>query len=177
MNYLEARSQIQDGDIVFVGKSKQFFSRFESWWCKSPLTHVAIAFRIPLGDSDRVFVVEAYEGGQRIVNLASYTDRETIEIMEAPVKWDLYGEELLSGTGFIRYAYLALVQIGIREKFSLKLPDISGEVCSEMVARVLIANGVKIPTTQLSPGMLFKHLLNLGFKSRLTITRDTNSNL
>jgi hypothetical protein len=171
MNYLEARSQIQNGDIIFFGKSKQIFSQFESLWCDSPYTHAAIAFRIPMGDTDRVFVVEQHSGGQRIVNMASYmSDRKLVEVIKAPISWDLYGDDLLSGTGFLEYAYTALPAIGIREKFGLKFNDAKGEVCSEMVARVLVSCGVKIPTTQVSPGMLLKHLLNLGFKSRLTIT-------
>lgn len=171
MNYTEARAQIQSGDIVFFGKSKQLFSQIESWWCKSEFTHSAIAFRIPMGDSDRVFVVEEHSGGQRIVNLASYmSERKTIDIMVAPVDWERYGYDLISGSGSNSYAYPALIEIGLREKFGIRLPDVKGEVCSEMVARVMIANGIELPTSQVSPGLLRSQLLGLGCKSRLTIT-------
>jgi hypothetical protein len=89
--------------------------------------------------------------------------------MKAPVEWDLYGDELLTKTGAVDYAYINLISIGLREKFGLKLKASQGEVCSEMVARVLRANGVRLPTNQVSPGLLLRQLLDQGCQKRLEI--------
>jgi hypothetical protein len=175
MKYEEARHLIQSGDLVFFGTDKTLLGRFISWWSGSHYTHAAIAVRMsPIGCSaDRVLIIEEHTGGQRIINLsAGLVGRRSTIIIAAPVDWSLYGDKLLDSTGAVEYAYAALIQIGLREKFGLKLKDIKGEVCSEMVAQVLKFHGIAIPTTQVSPGFLLELLTTLGFKQRVEITLD-----
>lgn len=173
MEYEEARPLIQSGDLVFFGADTTLLGRFIKWWTKSEYTHAAIAVRMSsVGCSDdRVLIIEEHTGGQRIINLsAGLPGRRSTVIIAAPVEWSLYGDKLLDSTGAVEYAYAALIQIGLREKFGLKLKDIKGEVCSEMVAQVLKFHGLAIPTTQISPGFLLELLLTLGFKQRVEIT-------
>jgi hypothetical protein len=85
--------------------------------------------------------------------------------MKNPVQWDLYGPELVSKSGFIKYSYLDLSTIWVREQFGIKLKDYTGEVCSEMIAKILIKHGVQLKTSMVSPNQLYRDLTNLGIES------------
>ncbi len=173
MNYEEARQLIQSGDVVLMGKDNSPISAWVAWWTGSPYSHAAIALRLYYldhPDKYRIFVIEQHTGGQRIVNLSSYTTiKRQIDVIESPTDWNMYGEDLMDKCGSIAYAYEALVTIGLREKFGLKFSDTKGEVCSEMVAKVLKQQGVPLTSEHISPGVLYKELLNLGFKTRANI--------
>jgi hypothetical protein len=176
MLYQEARLKMESGDLVFFEKDSSFISWWVSLWTGSPYSHAAIVFRMPTpSGNDRLFVVEEHKGGQRIVNLASYLpSKRKMTIVKAPVPWESYSEWLIDRSGAIEYSYTGLVAIGLREKFGLKLKDMKGEVCSEMVAYTLLNSGVDLPTTQVSPGNLLKQLLELGYQVRCSIDPEPN---
>jgi len=170
MKYLEARPLIQSGDLIFFGPSSSMFSRFEVWWTQREYAHCAIAVRVGIEGQDRLMVVEQHLGGQRIVTLSSYLKgRPLITVVKSPVPWGLYGADLVEQSGAVDYSLPELAAIGLREKFGLKVKDFSGVVCSAMIAQVLITHGIRIPTTQVSPGLLYRQVRDQGFTDRFNI--------
>lgn len=163
-NYEDFRSSIVSGDIVFFSGSDLILPKLIRAVTGSSYSHCAIAFTLNVEDEDRVFVVEQHLGGQRIVNLSTYQFSHTITVLSSPIKWESYSKELLNRTGKIPYSFSDFVSIGIRESVGLKLKNYKGEVCSEMVAKVFISQGVKLSSSLISPGKLFLELTNLGFK-------------
>jgi hypothetical protein len=166
--YLECRDMIGDGDILFFYKGKNIFSKITETLTNGPFCHAGVAFNlhIPGTNEKRVFIVEQQNGGQRIITLSSCIDNYTgFYLMKNPVQWDLYGPELVSKSGFIKYSYLDLSTIWVREQFGIKLKDYTGEVCSEMIAKILIKHGVQLKTSMVSPNQLYRDLTNLGIES------------
>lgn len=167
--YSECRDFIENGDILFFYKGKHIFSKITQMMTNGPFCHAGMAFKmiIPGSVESRVFVVEQHNGGQRLVTLSSCVDNYTgFFLMSNPVHWDKFGPELVSRSGFIKYSYLDLVTISVRETFGVKLKDHQGEVCSEMIAKVLINNGINLKTSMVSPNQLYRDMTALGYKSK-----------
>lgn len=166
--YNEIRDTIVNGDMLFFRKGNKLTSKIIELFTKGPYCHTAIAFKMILPGTDeiRVFIVEEHAGGQRITNLSSCSSKyEGFTIIKNPVRWVDYGPKLLLKSGEVEYGYADLANIELRESLGLKLPDQPGEVCSEMVAKVLIANGIKLDTSLVSPNKLYKQLINMNFES------------
>jgi hypothetical protein len=175
VTYEQARNLIQDGDLVFVKKGKSIWSKLTQLVTKSDVYHCGIAFwvRDPVYKS-RLFIVEAFRGGRRIVSLSSYA-KHPIDIIGSPISWEKNCDEVLDNTGLVPYSIPEYVWIGLRELLRIKRDDADddyGEVCSKMVAKYLVRGGVMLET-DISPGKLEEKLLQMQFDFRFRITNDT----
>ncbi len=173
LTYAEARDRIEDGDIIFPRNSHNVGGKICQWFTNSPYFHVAIAFWIkdPRYNT-KLCIVEEHMGGQRIVSLSAYSIYE-MDIVKSPVPFSSYGEGLLDRTGYINYSYMDLIAIGLKEKFNYSWKNFSGEVCSEMVARVLREQGIELPDL-ISPAKLFNDLTTKGFEHKFRTHIDTS---
>lgn len=159
MTYDEARESIVDGDIVFVAGGTSIWNKLTQLVTFSPYFHVGIAFW--MRDSayeSRLFMVEAHNGGRRIVSLSSYADRP-MTVVASEVPYRTYAKELLDKSGSVKYSIKDFIAIGLTETFKLKIRNASGEVCSEMVARALNNGNLYLPVL-LSPGALYRRLVD-----------------
>lgn len=144
-DYKTARSQIQDGDIIFVANKKTIVARVIQFFTQSHYSHVCIAFWVTIAGVDRLMVVEAQGGTKRRVLNASFYDRFDLDVVKAPKDWNSYANEALSKIGEAKYGYFEAAYVGLREfllkKFNIKLPrkniDSDEEICSEFVASLL----------------------------------------
>lgn len=159
LEYNEARERIEDGDIIFVS-SKSFLGWFVRTFTFSNYTHVAIAFWAMVGARRRLFLVEAQGGSRRrIVNMSFY-NKDKIDVITAPIDWNVYADKATSSLGKVRYGWLDAIYVGIRESLMrttkfIRLPryTLTGEICSEFVARML-----ELPEKQVSPQLLYEQL-------------------
>ena len=161
--YREAQSSIRTGDIVFIGGAKSMFSWLISAVTRSSFSHVGIACWMYDHQEcvPTLFIVEATAGGRRLVTLDYYGDRRPMNIVESPIHWSKYRADLLAHTGLENYGYFDLIGIGIKEMFGIKTKDFDGQVCSEMVAKMMNYGGLDLDTT-LCPGKLYTTLLERG---------------
>lgn len=168
--YEEARVLIEDGDIVFVKSGNSISAKLIKFFLASEYNHVCFAFWFEDNryKTPRLLDIEEHLGGQRIVNLSMYKDRE-LEVVKNPFDWYSMGGEILDDTGSIPYGYGDFITIGLRETFNLKLKNLRGQVCSEMIALWLKKQGVKLETTLVSPGKLRQLLLDRGFKVKFSV--------
>ncbi len=166
ISYEGALRKINTGDIVFLSGAKGLFSRAITKVTKSPFSHVGIAVwltdctcsnRAPLP-----FIVEAFSAGRRIVSLSYYGESRSLSVIESPIPWEKYSDELMQRTGREPYGWLDLLGLGLKELVGLKGLDFNGEVCSEMVAKSLNRGGLGLDPMQ-SPGSLYTDLLSRGF--------------
>lgn len=157
MTYDEMRSQVQDGDLIFLRvDEKNFLSRLTSWFTRSQYTHVAFVFWY----KQRLMMVESTtKGGIRIVQASTYRKRE-IDLLPAPLPWSQIEDLALSRSGTADYGWFSASYIGIREffftHFDVLLPvnrRNRNKACSEFVAEVL-----RLPDVDISPGMLYRQL-------------------
>ncbi len=165
------RDSIRTGDIVFINGTKGLLSWLITSATRSTFSHVGIAcWLYDFGSSSpMLFIVEAAPAGRRVVSMSHYGQRRPMTIVSSPVEWAVYRKELLDNTGNQPYGWLDLIRIGLRELFGIKARDFYGEVCSEMVAAVLNANGFPIEYTP-SPGMLYRTLLARGCEVKAITT-------
>jgi hypothetical protein len=171
VSYEQARNVIQDGDFIFFKNGNSIWSLLTEAVTDSPIYHCGIAFwiRDPLYKS-RLMVVEASNGGRRIVSLSSYAKHE-MDVVASHLDWVKYGEPVLDKTGAVPYSKFEFIAIGLLEKFGIRRrKDDEGEVCSKMIAEYCKSAGVELPTTDISPAKLKTTLLALGFEERCTVT-------
>jgi len=170
LTYEEARGSIDTGDIVFVAHGSSLVSRLTELATRSSFFHVGIA--VWLRDAafeSRLFIVEAHQGGRRIVSLSSYANYP-LTIVSSEVPFSAYSDALMERVGSVPYGYLDYISIGLRELLHIKVGDFKGEVCSEMVARHLNMGGLYLPTL-LSPAKLFRRLtVEMGWAVKLATT-------
>lgn len=166
--YEEHYTQISSGDLVFIGGAKSLFSWIISAVTRSVFSHVGIACWMydHCGEEPELFIIEASPSGRRLVSMSHYGMKRPMTVIKSPIEWNLYRKTLLAGTGRIPYGYLDLIGIGLRETLRIKTKDFDGEVCSEMVATVLNANGFPIEKLQ-SPGRLYRTLLKRSCEIKL----------
>lgn len=156
--YTEIRDTIVDGDLIFVARSPTILGRITEFVTRSPFYHVGIAFWMRDSSYEsRLFMVEAHQGGRRIVSLSSYAG-QPLHIVKSEVPFGTYSKDLLDRAGSVPYSYLDFVSIGLLEVFRLKLHRSGGEVCSEMVVISLNKGGLYLPTL-ISPGSLYRRLV------------------
>lgn len=156
MQYAQARALIQNGDVVFLRGRGNWFNRLTQWVTRSPYWHAGIAFWMHEGGRRRLMLVEAAQGGRRIINLSVYADRE-MDILAAPAAWGDYASAALASAGGVPYGYFDLPAIAVRERLGLDTADYPGEVCSEMVAKLLRDTGMVL-TPVVSPAKLWREL-------------------
>lgn len=158
-----AYGSIRTGDIVFINGAKGLFSWLITTVTRSSFSHVGIACWLCdfASGSPMLFIVEAAPSGRRVVSMSHYGRRRPMTVVASPVEWTAYRSELLENTGNEPYGYLDLIGIALKELFGLRTKDFDGEVCSEMVADVLNANGFKIEDPP-SPGKLYQFLMEQG---------------
>lgn len=170
VNYEQARNEIHDGDLIFFKNGDSIWSHMTEALTKSPIYHCGIAFwiRDPLYKS-RLMVVEANQGGRRIVSLSSYSKHE-YDVLASPLDWVKYCDEVLDNTGAVPYSKIEFVAIGLLEAFGIRRrKDDKGEVCSKMIAEYCKSAGTELETTDISPAKLKSTLLELGFEQRCTV--------
>lgn len=176
LNYLNLRERIQDGDIVFVARSKGIAGKITELVTRSPFYHVGIAFWMRDSSYEsRLFIVEAHQGGRRIISLSSYA-AHPLTVVKSEVPFLSYSSDLIAQTGSVPYGYMDFLAIGLWEVLKIKARDFSGEVCSEMVALSLNMGGLYLPR-HISPGALFTRLVSqMDWKIRLTTDADSKEN-
>lgn len=158
--YSEARKEIKNGDIVFVSESNSFLGKLIQWFTGSPIYHVGIACWIIAPNGERILCsVEQWYGGRRIVNMRTYTCSSLI-VMENPVPdFNSYCGELIANTGD-DYGNLDFIGAGLYDKFDIKSKNYSGEICSEMVMRIINSKLKLKYYSVISPQKLFDILDN-----------------
>lgn len=174
-NYEHCRDFIRTGDVVFFKNGTTLASKLTQVSTRSPYFHVGIAFWINDPEyKPRLMIVEAHPGGRRIVSLSSYADH-AMDIISFSGSWYSQCDAILDRTGAVPYGYENYVSIGLKELFGLtgwignKVRNLRGQVCSELVAEYAIASGLRVER-QVSPGLLFKQLRQLGFEPRVSVT-------
>ena len=172
MKYTEARPKIQNGDIVFVRGEPGFFKRpvqnLIMFFTKSKYTHVGIAFWVNICGQDRLMMVESQVGAKRrILNMSFYQRRE-LDVIEAPREWQGMCVTATERLGQVNYGYLDAIYVGLRERLAkyIALPhkNFQGEICSELIARLLGFEEVNI-----SPQKLWDQLMKTGARVRLVV--------
>jgi len=171
LTYEQARTVIQDGDIVF-------FHGFSSWKhpietlirfvTNSPFTHVNIAFWVDVAGKSRLMAVEAQGGTKRrIISMSHYADKP-MTVVEGVKNWNLLADDALSRIELQRYSYFTAVYAGLRDfsvnVFGIKLPKMNhpGEICSEFCAKMQ-----GLSETDLSPGALYDALMLISTEKKV----------
>lgn len=157
MNYDDARKSVKNGDVIFF-KASTFKQRIITLFTGGQYSHVGIAFWIrPIAGSEveRLMLLESTNGGRRIIDLRSYAYRG-MSVCQTPVNWEKVADDFLSGTGAIHYSYLDFLRIGAKKLFGLHHveDDKKGEVCSEMVAKAILASGIVLSDEMPDPDTL-----------------------
>jgi len=170
MSYEEARSHIQDGDIVFIHNKNTIPAKIVRTFTRSEYSHVGFAFWVEAAGKRRLMMVEAQGSARRrIVNMSFYREVE-MDVLSAKEDWNQIGSLALSKLGLVKYGWGEAAYVGLRETllkvFNVRIPrkDFPGEICSEYVARNL-----KLKDIHISPQLLWEQMLTVGYKERLKI--------
>lgn len=170
--YKEARDHINDGDIVFIRDKVGPLTSLVRFFTKSKYSHVGIAFWIHTAGKKRLMMVEAQGGAKRRIVNISYYDSINLDVIGAPKSWDEVGFNALDKLNKVSYGYIEALYVGLREfllqYFDIKLKafDLPGEICSEYVANVY-----SLPKKHISPNLLCKQLLELGYKHTIKVRK------
>lgn len=172
IDYFTARDGIQDGDVIFVKRrsgSRNPLHKLTTIITSSPYYHVALAVWMKSAyDNERLMVIEAAAGKRRLVPLSIYQDHD-MDVIKSPIDFSKVANSALEKLGVIRYGYFDFVSIGIKECLGLPQKDHYGEVCSEMVAKILIEGGAPLLDPLISPGKLYNTLTNFGYKHKCSV--------
>jgi hypothetical protein len=176
MTYAAAREQIKNGDIISVYSTfslKEIFPLIVRIFTGSPVYHQAIAIWMtsPSGIS-RLMCVETHaKGGKRLIPLSYYEGKKfDVTPLPAGADFKLMEPVMMANVGSQPYAFSDLLVIGLHEFFGLPVksnPD--GEVCSELVGEILVAGGLHITDTRVSPGRLKSTLASLGYTPTFSV--------
>ncbi len=167
--YSDARNLIKNGDLVYIAKGTSIWSKITEFVTGSPYYHCGIAFWIrDEAFSPHLMMLESHQGGRRIVTLSSYAEHP-MDVVAAPIDWNQYCTDFIENTGIIQYSIREYIAIGFLEKLGIRLHiGKKQEVCSKMVALYLAQAGIDIEWN-ISPGKLFKRVIQLGFSHTLSI--------
>lgn len=163
---------IKDGDIVFLRDVSGFIPACVRAVTESPYSHVFIAFWLDIGSERCLMAVEADElVGRQVISLDAYR-REKMDVLCSPFVGDRNKTlaVLMEKAGVTKYSITDVLRVGLHERFGVPLKNNSGEICSEMVAKVL--NRCSPHTVQpilLSPGALHTKLTGMGVQTRCEI--------
>lgn len=175
--YDEARAKINSGDMIFFKYVKtdwraplrtltRFFTGSRLYHCG-----VAIWIKTP-SDVEHLMLMEtATRGGKRVVPLSIY-DKFEAEVVSMPKAYNFGAIEEAGwkDIGKLRYGFLDLISIALREYFGLPTRSIGGEVCSELCADMWIAGGCPLVSDFLSPGRLKLDLELMGIPTAFTLS-------
>lgn len=170
-SYEEARAYIANGDVIFFTGYPTLFAFFIRLLTRSEWYHVGIAFWLEMEGTRRLMILEANRKGRSIVPMSKYRGKKMM-VCKTQTTWP----QMLSGGAIdkvagVEYGWLDIISLFVFEVILKKRPpDFPGEVCSEMVAKLLRRGGIPLTTMQ-SPGKLFKELARLNaIKTRLFIS-------
>lgn len=161
VSYSEARNKIKTGDVVFVAHSNSLMGRIIELFTGSPIYHVGIACWMTSPNGKRILCsCEQWFGGRRIVNLQTYTASSLI-VVENPIEnFNIYMDELILNTGD-HYGYADFVGAGLYDLCGVKMKNRPGEICSELIMRILNhAFKTDMPVV-ISPAKLFAVMLEV----------------
>jgi hypothetical protein len=163
--YSEAKSIIQDGDIIFVHGSPYEFVQALIMFCTgSPFSHCCIAFHVKIEGIDKIMCVEAQgHTKRRIIPLSLYREY-SLTVIAAPKPWSKVSDKALNGVGTAKYDMLRAIYIGISEfskrVFNVNCPAIDrmDEICSIYCGEVydIVVNG--------SPQVLYDKLMVITYE-------------
>lgn len=173
VSYQAGRSQIQDGDIVFMAHRHTIPAFLIRLFTRTKYSHCNMAFWIDTPAGKRLLAVEAQGGTtRRVINLSYYSTLCDMDVVSAPADWKtVVAPQALVALGHQKYGYLEAFYVGFRE-FLLKYLGIKigekhlGEICSEFVARTN-----NMTDQQIGPGLLFDELNATGHQVKLSISR------
>lgn len=171
VTYEQARKEIKNGDIVFVSHSNTLMGKLIALFTDSPIFHVGIACWMTTPTGKRILCsCEQWYGGRRIVNLRTYSNCSLI-VMENPVEdFHVYMDELILNTGE-DYSIPDFVGAGLYDLAGIKLKNSPGEICSELVMRIVNhAKGTALPVV-ISPAKLFDTLTKV-FEAKITMQTE-----
>jgi hypothetical protein len=165
--YINVRDTIKDGDIVFF-KPATFLGKLIPFFTGGIVSHCGFAVWVTKSSGGkRLMIIEGFAGGCRVVNMSVYAKR-FVCALETSINWSEVEDYAYDKAGEVQYGYLDFIWIWLRELFvkldwitlSKKIPDAPGEVCSQLVADVLIrANTyVDLQTSLISPHALLEYL-------------------
>ena len=146
--YTEIRDSILDGHLVFFEPST-FIGKLIPMITGGKVSHCGIAVWMRDGrDVHRLMLLEGFWGGCRLVNMSSYAHRKFVAL-DVGLVWNSVEDYALDKTGVVHYSATDFVWIWLRERLAgiglrslAKLvPNAPGEVCSEVVADILIKSG------------------------------------
>ena len=173
LTYSQGRNLIQSGDILafhttpFLGWGPKIVSFFTGY----TVYHVGVAVWMYSSEGEqRLFIVEANKGNRQIVPLSLYAG-ERIDVYKCPVPFSAISWNLLEPIGSIKYSWLDLISIFFKEKLHIPMKNHKGEVCSEMIQRILSKAGFEITTPQISPGKLISELIHKNVKLRVSLDK------
>ena len=170
ITYTVGREQIESGDIIafHTDHRSSIGPRIVTYFTGYSVYHVGIAVWLYSSTGDRrLFIVEANKGNRQIVPLSLYSG-ERFDVYKSPTDFDDISEKLLMNVGRIKYSWLDLPKIWIREKFGIRFNNSKGEVCSEMIVHVF-DKYAQFETDVVSPGKLVEQFYKLGFNLKLKI--------
>lgn len=155
--YSEARNKIENGDIVFMAGDTSIIGKIISFVTKSDIYHVGVACWMQTPNGRSVLCsVEQWYGGRRIVNLSHYAYSSKLYVVKNPVeKFTSYVNELIDNTGSA-YGNIDFVGAGLYDMFGLKSKNHNGEICSEMIMRIINRHLNTNEYSVISPARLYK---------------------
>jgi hypothetical protein len=172
--YLDVRDQIESGDIIAfeVSKYAPKISNFIKLFTQESVYHIGIAVWMYSSEGDRrLFIIQASNGNRQVVPLSLYED-ETMQIFAAPVPFYRISDYALARVGKVKYAYLDLVSIWMKEKLRLPVKNWSGEVCTEMIVKIFETAGINIGDRLSTPQTIVDNLVKLGIKQKFIIRKE-----
>ncbi len=174
VSYQTARSQIQNGDVVFFDGVKNLVDRLIMFFTSSKYVHVGIAFwmETDVTSPKRLMIVEAQGGtNRRVINFSFYQNRN-FDVFTSPISWDEMQDAAMEKIGTEKYGWITAVYVGLHDfllkQYNIKIPksNLPGEICSEFVARVL-----KMTPTEVSPQLLSETLLGMGCNIKIKVRK------
>lgn len=175
--YEHIRDQIQNGDMISIYSTfsrKQIFPSIVRIFTGSPVYHVgsAIWMTSPNG-TRRLMLVESHAAanGKRLIPLSKYATFK-FDVTPCPGDFTQMEEPMLERIAEEPYGYWDLICLGAHEFFGLNFGKSSRRVCSELVAEFLVAGGVKLPSTHVSPGRLKRDLARLGHVPTMAVNME-----
>jgi hypothetical protein len=156
MNYEEARSRIETGDVISVRRKDGFMSKMIRAITRSPYTHSGIAIWLDGG----LWMAEINGGHNHLIPLSQLQDID-LDISECPVSRDKVRTAILESLrARANYGMASFVIIGFVNLLKIKerLHSFKDKVCSEYIQAILISAGWDTPDYMASPYDLVKKL-------------------
>lgn len=172
-SYREGRDLIENGDILAFHTTAEspLGPKIVSLFTGYSIYHVGFAIWLYSTEGDRrLFIVEANKGNRQIIPLSLYAG-ERIDVFKCPVKFSKISSQMLDKIGYVKYSYFDLPIIWLRERFGIRLPNQQGEVCSEMIAKILEEADIRFENTLMSPGKLIEKLSQKGIELRISLDK------